>query len=189
MAQIVKTKETSLTTGEQAKLAQCEAVIDKGMESFVAVGAALITIRDENLYIEVGETFEDYCRTRWKLPKSRCYELMDAARVVQNIGVENGKSEISDSVPSTESHARALKDVPEEKQAETWRQAVSTAPKGGDGKPKVTATHVKAVADKATPQPKRDTLKCVTGASTVTAAWLFDDTVATFIARTVGRSW
>ena len=33
----------------------------------MAVGSALRDIRDEGLYTETHDTFEDYCRDRWGL--------------------------------------------------------------------------------------------------------------------------
>ena len=42
-----------------------EHIIDQGIKTFVEVGHALLVIRDERLYRERHETFEDYLRQRW----------------------------------------------------------------------------------------------------------------------------
>jgi phage N-6-adenine-methyltransferase len=48
-----------------SRLAECEAVIERGLATFVEVGNALLEIRDDRLYRETHRTFEDYCRERW----------------------------------------------------------------------------------------------------------------------------
>ena len=48
-------------------LTECEAVIERGLRTFVEVGEALLRIRDERLYRETHGTFEDYCRERWAM--------------------------------------------------------------------------------------------------------------------------
>ena len=53
-------------TGEiLPSLAECEAVITRGVRGYVEAGEALRTIRDARLYRETHGTFEDYCRERW----------------------------------------------------------------------------------------------------------------------------
>ena len=49
----------------------------------VRVGQALREIRDEGLYLELEEgiTFEDYCKSRWALPKATAYRQIDAADI------------------------------------------------------------------------------------------------------------
>ena len=49
-----------LNIDERNELERCEVVIRQGLETFIEVGQALMTIRDKRLYrIEFG-TFEDY---------------------------------------------------------------------------------------------------------------------------------
>ncbi len=67
---------------QTVRLVDLERVIARGMSQFVAVGNALLTIRDEHLYRERGfSTFEGYCRERWSLGRSHSYRLMAGARV------------------------------------------------------------------------------------------------------------
>jgi len=84
------------------QLEACETVIRRGLATFVEVGTALATIRDERLYRESHETFEDYCREAWNFGRQRAAALIEAA------GIVNVVSEISDIRVSTESHAAAL---------------------------------------------------------------------------------
>lgn len=85
------------------RLTAAETVIERGLATFVEVGAALMSIRDEHLYrVEYG-TFEDYCKERWGFSRSRTYQMIDAASVVQAM------STIVDTpTPTTESQAREL---------------------------------------------------------------------------------
>ncbi len=54
--------------GEEAStLAECEAVIEKGMDTFLEVGNALLRIRDERLYRVGFSTFQEYCQARWQM--------------------------------------------------------------------------------------------------------------------------
>lgn len=67
------------------RFTELEAIIDVGLATFIDVGHALTEIRDSRLYREHGfDRFEDYCDQRWKprLSRSRAYELIAAARVV-----------------------------------------------------------------------------------------------------------
>lgn len=107
---------TVLVPVERERLAECERVIARGLQTFREVGTALAEIRDSRLYRETHATFEDYCRERWNLKRQRAYELMEAADVV---------SEISDNPPARESHAAelaSLRDRPDEMRI-IWREA------------------------------------------------------------------
>ena len=70
-----------LLAGERVRLAQLEAVIERGLETFVEVGLALAEIRDGRPYRETHSTFEAYLRERWSMSRSRGYRLIDAAHV------------------------------------------------------------------------------------------------------------
>src|SRR6266446_4245588 len=67
---------------EQKKYAECEAIIEKGWETFVEVGRALARIRDKKLYRSEHDTFEAYCREKWQYAKSHVYRLIGAAEVL-----------------------------------------------------------------------------------------------------------
>ena len=141
-----------LGTDDRRALAKHEKTIEAGLASFVDVGNALIAIRDGGLYTATATTFEAYCKTRWGFSKPRAYQLIDAAKVVASLSTM-----VYVASPPNERIARVLADLPSENvQADVWTKAVETAKKGKDGKPKLTASHVQAVADEVAPQqPKQ----------------------------------
>jgi ParB family chromosome partitioning protein len=132
---------------EVDRKAQLEATIERGMQTFVEVGLALMEIRDERLYRAEFRTFEEYCNQRWGWGKSYANKLIASAEVMGNLGT------IVPILPATETQTRPLAPLSPDLQREAWRQAVDTAPNG-----KVTQAHVQAVVDKMTqpePEPTR----------------------------------
>lgn len=95
----------------ERNLDELESIIERGLQTFVAVGTALLEIRDRRLYKEAGFTrFEDYCQQRWGFTKQRGYQYIEAAEIT------NILSTTVDFIPETESQARELaplKDNPE----------------------------------------------------------------------------
>lgn len=109
----------------QTELEQCEAVIRSGLETFVEVGTALLTIRDKRLYKQLGyAAFADYCQERWDMSRSRAYQLMSAAEVVSNLSTNVD-------IPIAETHVRPLTALQPEQQREAWQKAVEDT----NGKP------------------------------------------------------
>lgn len=128
------------------ELARLEGVIEKGLHTFVEVGAALLTIRDTGLYKVDHDTFEDYCRKRWDFTDRRARQLMDATEVVTQIGTTVPVT------PANEAQARELaplRDDPDEVRA-AWAEAVEAS----DGAP--TAEVVRAVVARRRPEPEMD---------------------------------
>lgn len=68
---------------ERARLAQLEAVVERGMQTFVDVGLALAEIRDARLYRETHTTFELYLDERWAMSRAKGYRMIDAAQVAE----------------------------------------------------------------------------------------------------------
>jgi len=69
MSEVVPVSESTRT------LADCEAVIRRGLNSFIEVGEALMEIRDNRLYREKGfGRFEDYCQQEWGWKHSHAYK-------------------------------------------------------------------------------------------------------------------
>ena len=58
-----------LNIDERNELERCEVVIKQGLDTFVEVGQALLTIRDKRLYRASFRTFEEYCGERWGMSK------------------------------------------------------------------------------------------------------------------------
>lgn len=77
-----------LSTAEAAQLAELEATIDRGMNTFLEVGRALIDIQDNKLYRATHLTIEQYMLERFSLNRNRGYQLIEAAKVVNQIAEE-----------------------------------------------------------------------------------------------------
>jgi len=54
-----------LELDETGQLLACEQVIERGLQTFYAVGDALAHIRESRLYRAKYATFEEYCQDRW----------------------------------------------------------------------------------------------------------------------------
>jgi hypothetical protein len=74
-------------------------------------------LKDGRLYRETHKTFEEYCKEKWEIKRQRAYELIDAAKVAENL------SEISDKIPSRESHTAPLFHLEPEQQKKAWQKA------------------------------------------------------------------
>lgn len=99
---------------ERGELRKAEATIDKGQQTFLEVGNALMAIRDGKLYREGHKTFEAYCKERWAFDKAHAYRLIASVQVV------NGLSPTGDKI-TTERQARELGKVPIGTET-AWRQ-------------------------------------------------------------------
>ena len=136
--------QNQLSIIESAKLENCEAIIEEGLQTFIDVGSALFTIRDEKLYRRDYDTFESYCLERWSIKRAHAYRLIDASKVVENL------SPIGD-IPKTESQCRELGKLPDEEQAEAWGEVIEICDEP-------TAAKVKEVVDR-----RRGPQSCNTG--------------------------
>jgi len=96
---------TSAVKTESDELAEQEAIIERGIRTFVEVGHALATIRDLRLYRATHRTFDEYCRERWEFSPHYARCQIRAAEVVTMV-TEAGVRQ--DLVPKTERQARAL---------------------------------------------------------------------------------
>lgn len=134
--------ETKLSPGERERLDAAVKIIDKGMDTFLTVGVALLGIKEGKLYRETHPTFEAFCKAKWSMSRPRAYQLIASVKVVNNLSL--GMSTTVDK-PTSERQVRVLAALPQEQQAEAWTEAVATAPKG-----KVTVAHVQTVVDKMT---------------------------------------
>jgi hypothetical protein len=121
----------SLTPAESQSLTHYEEIIAQGLQTFVEVGQALLSIRDQRLYRETYRTFEEYLHQRWDMSRPRAYQLIEASVVVEHLSTN------VDTVPVNEAQARPLTRLAPEQQQEVWREAVETAPPSG-----ITAKHV-----------------------------------------------
>ena len=88
-----------MTTSE---LQEAEAVIEQGKLTFVAVGRALLEIRDRKGYALDGySTFEEYVRKKWGWARAHAYRLIGAAEVAEVLSPTGD-------IPTSERQAREL---------------------------------------------------------------------------------
>jgi hypothetical protein len=131
----------TLTDIEQNRLQHEEAVIERGLATFVQVGRALAAIRDQRLYRATHGTFEAYCDERWNLSRPRAYELISAAEITERV------SEISDIAPTKEGQAKELRGLTADIAAEVMQRAHD----GTSGK--VTAAAIREARQEVAPRP------------------------------------
>lgn len=125
----------ALTAPEVDRKAQLEATIERGMQTFVEVGLALMEIRDDRLYRAEFGTFEEYCRERWGWSSRHTNRMIASAEVTTNLGP------LGPILPATERQARPLAALPPAQQREAWERVLETAPNG-----KITAAIVTQAA-------------------------------------------
>lgn len=152
------------------RLAHLEGVIERGLETFVEVGRALMEIRDQRLYRETHKTFEAYCRERWGWGRNYANKQITAAEVAKELGT---------TVPN-EAVGRELApllDKPE-RMREVWKEAVLA------NGPTPTAAEVRAIA---TSNPMR--VKPCTQTPAGRALSLLGDTIDNATMLVVDSSW
>ncbi len=118
-------------------LDELEAIVDRGLQTFVEVGQALAEIRERRLYRDQYDSFEVYCRSRFNFNRQRASQLIKAAEV----------SRILDSPPTRASHAEALARLPD---PET-RQEVHDEVRAAKGKRATQADYDDAIEKRARP--------------------------------------
>ena len=91
MARANKALDTSITTvevleeltpDEERERQRLEWKVEK---AFYEAGASLRLLRDKRLYRSTHPTFESYCHDRFGYHRRHCYQLIDAAAVVENL--------------------------------------------------------------------------------------------------------
>ena len=126
-----------LNIDESHELERCEVVIKQGLQTFIEVGQALMTIREKRLYRIGFKTFEDYCVGRWGMVQQSATRLIRAYETVTNLQSEP----IGSVLPQTESQIRPLTNLEPEIQKEVWTEVVKTH---GDN---ITAAKVQTVVN------------------------------------------
>jgi hypothetical protein len=123
-----------LTPPEAQALSQCEQIIRKGLETFVEVGNAFVKIRDQRLFRSSHDTFEEYCRDKWKFTARQANRLIGAGGVVDNLKRDQLVSSVPAAIPENEAQARPLTELPPAKQVEAARivAAKTNAPTAKD---------------------------------------------------------
>lgn len=117
-----------LNEHEVTRLAHCERVIERGLSTFVTVGAALWEIREAKLYRASHGTIETYVRERWGISRQHAGRLMTAAataRALRDAPEMEPRGYILE--PETEKQVRPLTSLEPEQAAEAWGRAVDAA--------------------------------------------------------------
>ena len=110
-------KTHQLRADEAAALEQHEAVIERGITTFIEVGTALRHIRDQRLYRAMHDTFEAYCLERWKLSKTHVNRQIKAADVADDLAPIGVKA-------THEAQLRPLASLSPDVRRTVWKQAV-----------------------------------------------------------------
>ncbi|MBE9210636.1 hypothetical protein IQ244_29865 [Nostoc sp. LEGE 06077] len=110
-----------LTEQEQSDRLHLERKVER---AFFEAGKALAELRDRKLYRSTHSTFEEYCKDRFGYNRSRSYQLIDAAIVVDNL---HKCPQIVDILPTAEGQVRPLTKLETEQQQEVWQAAVEKA--------------------------------------------------------------
>ncbi|WP_306790462.1 hypothetical protein [Tolypothrix sp. FACHB-123] len=110
-----------LTPEEQSDRLHLERKVER---AFFEAGKALAELRDRRLYRSTHRTFEEYCRDRFGYNRSRSYQLIDAAIVVDNL---TECPQFVDILPTAEGQIRPLTKLEPQQQQEVWQQAVQKA--------------------------------------------------------------
>ncbi|RCJ38650.1 hypothetical protein A6770_39695 [Nostoc minutum NIES-26] len=110
-----------LTEDEQRDRLHLERKVER---AFFEAGKALAELRDRRLYRSTHSTFEEYCKDRFGYNRSRSYQLIDAAIVVDNL---HKCPQIVDILPTAEGQVRPLTKLETEQQQQVWQAAVEEA--------------------------------------------------------------
>ena len=99
--------------------------------AFYEAGSALRLLRDKRLYRSTHPTFESYCHDRFGYHRRHCYQLIDAAAVVENLCANSaqidGGTSRGQTMPTNEYQVRPLTKLEPVEQVMAWQQAVSEA--------------------------------------------------------------
>jgi predicted Zn finger-like uncharacterized protein len=119
------------------RLNNLEATIERGLDMFMDVGAALVEINEFKLFLVAGyKTFNAYAERRWGLSKTGAYKKIYATRVMELLqDVEEGTLPV---LPANETQAQALSPLlrsPEKLRA-AWTQAIEGVETAVEVKPR-----------------------------------------------------
>ncbi|MBW4458415.1 MAG: hypothetical protein KME55_40745 [Nostoc indistinguendum CM1-VF10] len=112
---------TELTQEEQSDRLHLERKVER---AFFEAGKALTELRDRRLYRSTHKTFDEYCLDRFGYNRSRSYQLVDAAVVVDNL---QKCPQIVDILPTAGGQVRSMTKLEPQEQQEVWLTAVELA--------------------------------------------------------------
>jgi hypothetical protein len=111
---------TELRDPTLTALAECEETIQHGFATFVAVGAALLRIRDEQLYRLKHRNFGEYCQKRWKFGKGYANRLAVASQISRELAPIGAISH--------EFQVRPLLRLNPDQRRHAWAEALKSSP-------------------------------------------------------------
>jgi len=116
---------------ETKHLERLEAIVERGLSTFVEVGKALAEIRDRLLYREAGyKTWEAYTKQRWGLSKTHANRSIEASRIAGLLESSAQKTPVgAKSAPLHERLIRPLEfsGLSDDQKIAAWEAAVETA--------------------------------------------------------------
>jgi hypothetical protein len=138
-----------LTPYEEIERHQLELRVERGFREAVA---ALRSLRDKRLYRSTHKTFEEYCQGRFGYNRSRSYQLIDAAIVVDNL---KECPQFVDILPTNESQCRWLTGFMPEQQRIIWGALVEEGlhPTGTSVKNKAIELEKKGIVERLREKP------------------------------------
>ena len=111
-----------LTVEEESDRLHLERKVER---AFYQAGMALMELRDRRLYRSTHATFEDYCRDRFDYVRRRSYQLIDAAKIYNNLSEKC--EQIVHILPTREGQVRPMSQLNAEEQVLAWETAVEEA--------------------------------------------------------------
>ena len=126
------------------RLERLEDTISKGLRSFLAVGAALAEIKEQQLWRFQYGSFEEYCQERWQFSASRGRQLVAAVEACATLPHEMPK-------PQNAAQASVLAKVDDDIRSEVWSMAIQSANDHGRHAP--TTKEVKDAASRLSANP------------------------------------
>ncbi|MEM9506794.1 MAG: hypothetical protein AAGA16_03800 [Cyanobacteria bacterium P01_E01_bin.35] len=113
-----------LTTEEEGDRLHLERKVER---AFYEAGMALMQLRDRRLYRTTHATFEEYCRDRFDYVRRRSYQLIDAAKIYNNLSEKC--EQFVHILPTREGQVRPMSQLNAEQQVLAWSTAVEEAGK------------------------------------------------------------
>jgi hypothetical protein len=139
----------SLSAEESSDRLRLERKVER---AFYEAGVALRELRERRLYRSTHKTFEEYCRERFGFQRRHCYQLIEAAVVVDNLCANSAQNDPETNsaqiLPTSEAQVRSMTSLEPNEQRSVWQQAVEEA--GGKVPP---ARIVKGIVEKLKSKP------------------------------------
>lgn len=118
----MNTELDAISIAESKRFSELETNIEAGKKTFIAVGLALMEIRDSRLYRSDYTTFENYCRERWNFTRQYVNTIISGVVAVKALPVE------METIVSNPGQAAALAKVAPARRAEVLQKAVDAGP-------------------------------------------------------------